>query len=427
MLGPRGMPKSACEFRTHPVWMFYFSDGGILVWDGQFADQIEHRTLVGIRDPRVHARIRRLWARGFTPEAVQSYQSILDKRVGQLVELLTARAGQTVDIAKWISWFAYDVMNDMAFGDEVEMMQTQDGLGLWQVMEDSHPSGLFLGHLPWLASLAQEIPTIAGKVNAFREHSRLRVLRRLRAGPTHKDLFYHLMDESRIDSTPPAFEQVVSDAPLVIAAGADTVSTVITNVFYFLVCNPIAYARVQNEIDASRLSSEDVNGLAKLQYLNAAINETLRLIPAVLSGTSRSPLMGSGGFMLGPHYIPEGTSTGIHTYTMQRDPRYFFMSERYLPERWLPAERQIELEPEIFKHRERVIHNVNAFLPFSYGPADCVGKRFAMQELRAVTCAVLQHFTLQFAKGYDKASWESDLCDFFVLKKPTLPIVFTPR
>ncbi|KAG6915541.1 hypothetical protein DXG01_011006 [Tephrocybe rancida] len=397
MLGPRGMPKSA-------------------FWDGQFGDQIEHRTLVGIRDPLVHAGIRRLWVRGFTPEAMRAYHLILDKRVEQLVEILNARTGQIIDLAKWISWFA--------FGDDVEMMKSQDGLGLWS--STLSRLGLFMGHLPWLAALIQEIPSIANKVNEFRAHSRRRVLKRLGTGSSCKDLFYHLMDEGGVDSMAPAIEQVVSDASLVIVAGSDTVSPVLTSVLHFLMCNPVAYARVQTELDAS-LSSADVNELAQLQYFNAVINETLRLIPAVLSGTSRSPLVGSGGFVLGSHYIPEGTTTGIHTYTMQRDPRNFSLPEKYLPERWLPAEQQIQLEPELFLDRNRVVHNVKAFVPFSYGPADCVGKRFAMQELRAAICAILQKFTLRFADGYDKASWEAELCDYFVLKKPRMSVILTPR
>ncbi|KAG6899968.1 hypothetical protein C0993_004736 [Termitomyces sp. T159_Od127] len=85
-----------------------------LVWDGQFADQKEFRSLVGLRDPKAHARLRRIWSRGFTPASLRSYQSILDMRLKQLLNHLGMRTGTTIDLAKWMSWFAYDVMNDMA-------------------------------------------------------------------------------------------------------------------------------------------------------------------------------------------------------------------------------------------------------------------------------------------------------------------------
>ncbi|KAG6893791.1 hypothetical protein C0992_008620, partial [Termitomyces sp. T32_za158] len=223
------------------------------------------------------------------------------------------------------------------------------------------------------------------------------------------------MDEGKIDATPPAIEQVVSDASLTIVAGSDTLSPALCSLFYFLVCNPVAYGRLRNEIDKSHTSPEDVQGLSQLPYLNAALTETLRIIPPILSGVTRSPLPGSGGFMLGSQIaligtslIPEGTITGMHMYPLHRDPRNFFLPDRFIPERWLPVEQQLALEPEIFQNPKEIIHRPDAFIPFSYGPADCVGKRFAWQEMRALVCAVLQRFDLQFAGDYDKATWEGE-------------------
>ncbi|KAG6908777.1 hypothetical protein DXG01_003306 [Tephrocybe rancida] len=408
MHGPRGMPKA--EF-----------------WDGQYAEQTTFRSLVGIRDPRVHARVRRVWARGFTPEALRSYQPILNKRVGNLITHFEARVGQTVDLSKWISYFTYDVMSDMAFGDNVEMMQNQDSMGFWKTLEESTPVGMLLAHLPWFAVFVHRVPGVAEKIKIFREQCRNRVLRRLERGASNQDLFYHLMDEGKLDSAPVAIEQVVSDASLVIVAGSDTVSPALCSLFYFILCNPVAYGRLQAEIDESLLSSEDAQGLSQLPYLNAALNESIRIIPPVLSGGARTPLPGSGGFMLGSRFIPEGTTTGVHIYTLHRDPRNFFMPERFLPERWLPIEQQLALEPKLFGSPDQVIHNTEAFIPFSQGPADCVGKRFAFQELRATVFAVLQRFQLQFAVGYDKATWEGEMYDYFVLKKAPLPVVLTPR
>lgn len=127
-------------------------------------------------------------------------------------------------------------------------------------------------------------------------------------------------------------------------------------------------------------------------------------------------------------FIPEGTTANVHLYTLHRDGRNFApLPERFIPERWLPAEKQILLEPELFKDRKQVVHTVAASIPFSYGPADCIGKRLALQELRMVVCAILQRFQLSFAKGFDSALWEADLCDYFVVRKGKLPVIFTTR
>ncbi|KAG6893790.1 hypothetical protein C0992_008619, partial [Termitomyces sp. T32_za158] len=77
------------------------------VWDGQFGEpeQKIFRSLVGIRDPQKHAQVRRVWARGFTPEALRSYHPILNKRVSNLISHFDARVGQKLDLSKWISYF----------------------------------------------------------------------------------------------------------------------------------------------------------------------------------------------------------------------------------------------------------------------------------------------------------------------------------
>ncbi|KAG5650363.1 hypothetical protein H0H81_012489 [Sphagnurus paluster] len=310
----------------------------------------------------------------------------------------------------------------------MELMQNEDAKGIWNVMEDAQPNALLLGHLPWLAKFAIQIPGAAKKIKKFREFSRRRVMRRYKEGSGQKDLLYHLMDEGGIDAEPPAMNQVASDASLIIIAGSDTVSPSLSSLFYYLISNPLAYARLQTEIDESKLSAEDVQGLSKLKYLNAVINETMRLIPPLLDGSMRSPLIGSGGHMLGEHHIPEGTTTNLHMFTLHRDHRNFSPSpDKFLPERWLPADDQVALEPDIFKNRKSIIHNIAAFIPFSYGPADCIGKQMAMREMRWVVVAILKRFTMRFADGYDPAIWEGEIRDYFVIKKPKLSIVMMER
>jgi cytochrome P450 len=85
------------------------------------------------------------------------------------------------------------------------------------------------------------------------------------------------------------------------------------------------------------------------------------------------------------------------------------------------------LKPAIFKCTDKVIHDVSAFIPFSFGPAACVGKTLALQEMRATVCTLLTKFQMHFEEGYQVASWENDMCDYFVITKGRLPVVFLPR
>lgn len=124
-------------------------------------------------------------------------------------------------------------------------------------------------------------------------------------------------------------------------------------------------------------------------------------------------------------YLPEGNSASIHIYTVQRDPRNFFPSPNtFLPERWLNAGQQALLLPGIF---DNAVHNTDAFIPFSQGPASCVGKHLAYQEMRMVVCLLVRRFEMRFEDGYDAQLWEDELMDYFITLKGRLPIILTPR
>jgi cytochrome P450 len=114
--------------------------------------------------------------------------------------------------------------------------------------------------------------------------------------------------------------------------------------------------------------------------------------------------------------VSERTSVNIPPYTLHHDPRYFSNPEKFIPERWLAD----EADPSF-------IHNEAGYIPFSVGPANCVGKNLAMLEMRMVLAYVLQAFELRFADGYDKQQYEAELKDYLVLQKGSLPIIITSR
>jgi len=90
--------------------------------------------LIAIRDISEHTRRRRPWTRAFSTSALKGYEALVIKRVTQLVDTLAAQK-DTVDLSQWISFFAYDIMSDLAFGGGSEMMVEGDVSGLWHLLE----------------------------------------------------------------------------------------------------------------------------------------------------------------------------------------------------------------------------------------------------------------------------------------------------
>ena len=167
-----------------------------------------------------------------------------------------------------------------------------------------------LGHVPWLAGFLAMVPSIArGLDNSRRAHFDKATARKGK-GTGVKDLFYHLVsdfyplfhrrnlrltkpssqsDEAGTEKERVPFDVVVSDASLTVFAGSDTSKAALSSLFFYLLCNVEKLDKLREEIDrfyppGKSLSSERFH---EMSYLDACINEALRLSPPVPSGSQR--------------------------------------------------------------------------------------------------------------------------------------------
>ena len=105
---------------------------------------------------------------------------------------------------------------------------------------------------------------------------------------------------------------------------------------------------------------------------------------------------------------------------MHRDPRYFSpFPDRFWPERWLQSGST--------STSDKGTLNTNAFIPFSYGPRNCVGKRLAIVEMQMVVALLVQRFDFSVAAECDLNKWEGAMEDWFVFAVGELPVKLTPR
>jgi len=113
--------------------------------------------------------------------------------------------------------------------------------------------------------------------------------------------------------------------------------------------------------------------------------------------------------------IPEQTQLFLHIYSIHRDARYFHTPEAFLPERWFS------------KGAPAGEHNAAAFIPFSYGPAICVGRNLALMEMRMLLCWVLRRFRFSKAPGVDYGEWERKIRDWILLHQEPLVVTVSLR
>nr|BAL05078.1 cytochrome P450 [Phanerodontia chrysosporium] len=380
--------------------------------------------LIGIRDPAEHARRRRPWNRAFNTNGIKEFMPTIQTRVQQLAEHLGERHGQALDLAEWFSFFTYDFMGDMIFGGWTEMMRDGGDLqGLWTRVKAGLHAGMVPEHVPWVAYYAKKIPSVVRKVSEMRGMGISRAKMRYQQGSTSKDLFYYLSNEDGSEKVTPPPEVVTSDGALALVAGSDTTSSVLSNLFYCLLRDPVSYKRLQEEVDKFYPPGEnslDPRHINNMPFLEAVINEAMRLYPVVPSGSQRSPEIGKGGRAVGPYYIPEGNQARVHFWSVFRDSRNFSHPETFWPDRWLIAE-GLQESPE------KITHNANAFVPFSFGPANCVGKNLAIQEMRLAVTHLMHKLNFRFADGFNPDEWDSQIQDVTVMQLGKLMVVVERR
>lgn len=126
-------------------------------------------------------------------------------------------------------------------------------------------------------------------------------------------------------------------------------------------------------------------------------------------------------------YVPDGTHASASLFSIQRDPRYFHpLPDQFWPDRWLVQD-EYELPSGQVISKDELIHNRNAFVPFSAGMRSCAGKSVAVMEMRAVLCALVQKFEVSKAPDYSLDDWERNLRDIFITSCGPLMVKFKAR
>lgn len=159
--------------------------------------------------------------------------------------------------------------------------------------------------------------------------------------------------------------------------GHDTTAAAINWSLFLIGNHPEVQEKVNEELNRVFGSSDrpvTMADLSELKYLECCIKEALRLYPSV---PFFSRLVTEDTTICG-YDIPAGASILVMSYVIHRDPTYFPDPERFQPERFFP---------ENVRGRHPY-----AYVPFSAGPRNCIGQKFAMMEEKVILASVLRRF-----------------------------------
>jgi cytochrome P450 len=186
--------------------------------------------------------------------------------------------------------------------------------------------------------------------------------------------------------------------------GFVSVGSGLTWALYELARHPALAARVEAEVDAvldgRPPSPEDLD---RLPYCDAVVSEALRLYPPswlFMRITRADDELPSGVT------LRSGAKVLLSPYLVQRSPAYYEDPERFDPDRFAPAGAA---------ERPRF-----AYFPFGGGQRVCVGREFALLELRLMLASLAQRVRLNLLSG------EAELYPHLTLR-PRRPILMRVR
>eukprot|EP00047_Mylnosiga_fluctuans_P005099 m.238440 g.238440 ORF g.238440 m.238440 type:complete len:504 (-) comp13301_c0_seq1:129-1640(-) len=180
---------------------------------------------------------------------------------------------------------------------------------------------------------------------------------------------------------------------MLLVAGSETTGTTLTWVLHYLTVYPDIKARVLAEIDTLDISWEHFNVTnfdTEMPYLTMVVSETLRDTPSIYGIPER--IFTEDG-TVGDLRLPKGSRVGVSQYCMHHNQNYWSEPDKFDPERFAP-------EASAARHRF-------AYLPFGLGRRQCMGKFFALNEIRVVIALLLKHyeFTYDASVGPVEVTW----------------------
>ena len=194
---------------------------------------------------------------------------------------------------------------------------------------------------------------------------------RRREGRGRADVLTLLLDAKYDDGAPMDDAEIRQQLLTLLIAGHETTAITLAWVLDHVLRRPEILARLLEELRGQG----DPDALAKLPYLGAVIDETMRISPVVTD----APRITRVPFEVAPDLVlPPGTPVIVLIEGIHRDPSIYPDPSRFRPERFL------ERRPA-----------PTEFLPFGGGHRRCLGAAFSEHEARIFLATLLTRVELE--------------------------------
>jgi cytochrome P450 len=388
---------NAANYRKDDLQMRVLAPGlgrGLLTAEGD-AWRLQRRTLAPLFNPRT--------VTGFAPAMIASAERIMRR--------WRRRSGQTIDVSLEMTRVTLDVLERTIFTQGLS--RDPDALGraitrYFEAIGPVDPLDLF-GMPGWIPRVGriQAIPAVRFFEEVVGELIDNRRAALARGEDVPRDLLTLLLEAADPETGKGLSDlEVRANIVTFIGAGHETTANALSWTLYLLSQAPSVRERVEAEVDQVAGDGPlDPEGVGRLVYTRAVIDEAIRLYPPV-------PFMSRAAIRedrIGSLKIPARSVVAIVPWVLHRHRKLWEEPDAFDPDRFGPE-------------RRGAIDRF-AYLPFGVGPRVCIGASFSLQEAVIVLAAIVRSARLDLPDGHEVVP----LHRITLRPEGGLPMRLTPR
>ena len=346
---------------------------------------------------------RRMITPAFHFNILNDFLSIMENRTKELVEILKKyhAKGESFDAFQVTKPFSLSIICETSMGVDLPIDET-DGSQFKEWYENV-VSVLFQRQLnpvlrsDWIYSWTKNGKVYYKAYNQIRQfvneviEKRLEFRKSPQAFASKRRIFIDTLLDA-YESKEIDVDGILNEVTTFVNAGYETTATSLAWALYCIGRDKRVQEKLYKEVSSfnkdGALALED---LKELKYLDLVVKESLRLHPAI----PRIARKIDDGTVLGGITLPS-CSFVVDILLMNRNPKTWESPLLFLPERFDNFEKETK-------------KSAFMYIPFSAGPRNCIGQRFAVSELKSALYHLVRCFEISSLQKEDELEETFDL------------------
>ena len=292
---------NALSFNTTQAWKdIYGTQPGKqqLQKDPDFYLQQKAGSSIFISNDSDHSRMRRNLAHAFSSTALAEQEDLMTGYFKLLIVKLREQVHGSqkgkIDLVKWYNCTTFDVIGDLAFGQPFGSLQTGEYhfwiTNIFKAIKRVQLDRVANAYPPlqWAMSLRDNLIPKANEARTqHAQYSAQAANGRMALETDRKDFMSYILRHN--DEKGMTLSEIKQTSKVLVLAGSETTATLLSGCTYHLVQNSEKLKRLQDEVRGTFKTDDEITlaSAAQLPYLQAVLEESLRLYPPVPSTLPR--------------------------------------------------------------------------------------------------------------------------------------------